>query len=138
MKQLTEEQIEAAAKAAYEVWHGMAYLSKCPWSENNAEFKERWYVRVRATVPFLQLPWEDITEVERSNWLSYLRRKAVYDVDWEDLGRLLNGFITDRNNKLLPKKPNPVVRQIAERLAGQVLSEDAAKTLHELITARTR
>jgi hypothetical protein len=89
-------------------------------------------------VPFLQLPWEDITEVERSNWLSYLRRKAVYDVDWEDLGRLLNGFITDRNNKLLPKKPNPVVRQIAERLAGQVLSEDAAKTLHELITARTR
>lgn len=65
--QLTDEQIEAAAKAMYEASMSVFDLPRdtggchhtlATWKQVPGHAKERFRHQVRAAAPFLQMPWE--------------------------------------------------------------------------------
>lgn len=94
---LTDEQIEAAAKAMYEGSNqGTMLPYGVPWNGMNFGERHRWLVALRAAAPFLQMPWEMPTagEVEKALCANGTTEALLQ-------------FVRSRNASLIPKPVDP-------------------------------
>lgn len=94
MKELTDEQVERAAKVV------------CPlnWDVAGAEEKSAYRDRIQMAAPFLQLPWDEPTEDEVSDIEALIQSTGA--PHWFN-GDCLKEFVRRRNAALLPKPVDP-------------------------------
>jgi hypothetical protein len=140
---LTDEQIEAAAKAL----HSAANMQR-PWDfpyptrayeELVERHKNEWRELARSAAPFLQAPWEPPTPSEVSDVYAVAAGTSPrYDFVLRRLSDAIAAFVDKRNAKLSPKPVDPRREKIItaifnypgehfERLADRILAALDAK-----------
>jgi hypothetical protein len=97
--QLTDEQIEAAAKRIWASGDRSGYK----WSEIASEAMAIYREMARAAAPFLQMPWEIPSDEEERQLFADVSKRApsISPV------KLVIGFIARRNASLIPKPVDP-------------------------------
>lgn len=123
--ELTKDQIEAAAKAAYkrsrELGHNDIRLS---WENCHDLTRNDWREVAIAAVPFLQMPWDGPTNEEIHD--THLRiRDRFSGIDYYLVTASLSDFVRCRNAALLPKPVDP-------RREKVIAAVDAVKSYHRL------
>jgi hypothetical protein len=98
---LTDEQIEAAAKAMYKVgWKDEPPYDVTPWEAVARYYQNRWLLIARAGAPFLQMPWQDYALSSLEHEIKR-RKNPNNDTAWQA------GYNT-AIDKVLELFPNPV------------------------------
>lgn len=113
MTKLTDEQIEAAAKAMFDDFRNnhiavMGDTGIPGWLDVHGFSKDKYKQFARAAAPFLQMPWDVPSEREianRPNECSYTSARAI-----------LRSFVHNRNAKLIPKPVDPRRDKIARAI----------------------
>lgn len=123
MADLTQEQVERAAKAAHDAF--MEDGQPIGYDKLAQTLREPYRSCVRAAAPFLQLPWDEPTLEEASKANQCMDgQSAIFD------------FIRRRNAALLPKPVDPRLAVVRHQLGGPSMSHNldgvAVKILHAL------
>lgn len=128
MSQLTNEQIEAAAKEGYSAadnqFHksGIAHqysMKQTPWNDLAEVTKDMWRVGVRYAAPFLQIPWDEPTKeehIEFGNHVAATLERFPYGPMNIKTDDALTWFIAKRNAALIPNPVDPRREKIAKAL----------------------
>lgn len=125
---LTDEQIEAAAKAAYNAFHPTAERGFLCWDDRPQTTREPYRTSVRAAAPFLQASWEVPTEMEFLAAVGDLHHGGFRD---GFLGRALERFVQRRNAALIPKPVDPRREKIL-----RVMRDSRLAIIRELLADR--
>lgn len=136
---LTDEQIEAAAEAAYE--NRAKHLhSNCVWKKLSSEIRSYWRADVAIAAPFLQLPWDMPTAAE----IVMVDTHGSYRVNTGEgyihfasgISSGLARFVFHRNGLLIPKHVDPRQEIIANALNKyNTPYVDAAKMAEAILAA---
>lgn len=102
---LTDEQIEAAAKAMFESsWP----KNEGKWPAQGHDGRERWRELARIAAPFLQMPWKMPTEEESDSIYSEVSRRDAFSIPAATrIKAAMQLFVRYRNASLIPKPLDP-------------------------------
>lgn len=125
MKGLTDEQIRRAAALIHPTLSCETFL-RSTGTVQRADIE----VSLRAVAPLLQLPQNEPSSKEILDMADWCRKKGVPEMDVDLVGRALRGFVSDRNEHLLPKPvdnaPVIVSKMLRDRSLDSTFDEYAA------------
>ena len=126
MAELSEQQIEQAAKAIHEAGRVSIYF----WEHVCASDKERFRKAARAAAPYLQLPWDEPLKGEITAISMLPVEASTFAVVCE--------FVRRRNAALQPKPVDPAIEVVSRMLRDRSLDtsfDDYAAKLVEAVRA---
>lgn len=103
MKELTQEQIEKATKAAWEADGGH-------WADAVGSVKENWRKSIRAAAPYLQMPADMVTAEEIDRIMCGV---TILKASHQGMRAIIDDLLLRRNAQLLPKEEDPRVEAAA-------------------------
>jgi hypothetical protein len=135
---LTDEQIEAAAKAMHEESNqGTMLPYGVPWDGMNLLEQSRWKLAIHAAAPLLQMLLAEPTKKETGDFRGDLA--DMQNGHYKRIDAPLINFIERRNASLIPKPVDPRREKIAAAIRsdreGFIVSMDEANRQADRILA---
>lgn len=136
MAELTDEQVDRAAKAHFD-------CGAIPsWDGASEQTKDAWRKSIRAAAPFLQLPWEPPTfeDINEATYQYGKLSRSGYDTkdnpppNTYAMTSALQEFVRRRNAALMPK-PDPRLHKVICAMSGFTSDRKLEDTIAKQILA---
>jgi hypothetical protein len=105
--QLSDEQIEAAAKAMFNAFHPADSREDFRWEWDKLTIRTSYLNAARAAATFLHVRWEMPTPSELKAFQGRLMEQGGSHIPWQHLTLPFNKFIAERNASIIPKPVDP-------------------------------